>query len=146
MVGRFLAFASKTFAYQEVAPSRADIREAQLIDLEGKKVAMALRIAERGGGGLREVLRVYVLKGQPLREHLRHRGRQRAGQQALKHAGAVQSPRRHTDIVLNPQPAVGFSAANYSDLPAEDVVPILLPWQDKKDEVRRYKGGGYVKE
>lgn len=145
MVGRFLAFASKTFAYQEVAPSRADIREAQLIDLEGKKVAMALRIAERGGGGLREVLRVYVLKGNRFEsifatEVAKEQGNKRLSTQVLfnRRGGG-------TDIVLNPQPAVGFSAANYSDLPAEDVVPILLPWQDKKTKYV-YKGGQYVKE
>jgi hypothetical protein len=145
MVGRFLAFASKTFAYQEVAPSRADIREAQLIELENKKLAMALRIAERGGGGLREVLRVYVLKGNRFEsifatEVAKEQGGRRLNTQIL-------FPRRgsSTDIVLTPQPPVGFSAANYADLPAEDVIPILLPWQDKKTKYV-YKGGQYVKE
>ncbi len=145
MVGRFLAFASKTFAYQEVAPSRADIREAQLIDLENKKVAMALRIAERGGGGLREVLRVYVLRGNRFEsifatEVAKEQGSKRLSTQVLfnRRGGS-------TDLVLTPQPPVGFSAANYADLPAEDVIPILLPWQDKKTKYV-YKGGQYVKE
>ena len=39
---------------------------------------------------------------------------------------------KSTEIELAPQPAVGFSEASYTELPAEDVTPILLPWQDKK--------------
>ena len=145
MVGRFLAFASKTFAYQEVAPSRADIREAQLIEIEPKKQAMALRIVERGNGGAREVLRVYVLKGSRFEsifaaEVAKEQGSKRLTTQILfTRRGAS------TDIVLTPQPPVGYSAASYADLPAEDVVPILLPWQDKKTKFV-YKAGQFTKE
>ena len=145
MVGRFLAFASKTFAYQEVAPSRADIREAQLIEIEPKRQAMALRIAERGNGGLREVLRVFVLKGSRFEsifaaEVAKEQGSKRLSTQILfNRRGST------TDIQLTPQPPVGYSAANYADLPAEDVVPILLPWQDKRTKFV-YKAGQYSKE
>lgn len=145
LVGRFLAFASKSFAYQEVAPSRADIREAQLIDIEPKKQAMALRIVERGSGGTREVLRVYVLKGNRFEsifaaEVAKEQGSKRLSTQILfTRRGST------TDIVLAPQPPVGFSPANYADMPAEDVVPILLPWQDKKTKFV-FKAGQFVKE
>lgn len=145
MVDRFLAFASKSFAYQEIAPARADIREAQLIDIEPKKQAMAVRIVERGSGGAREVLRVYVLKGSRFEsifaaEVAKEQGSKRLSTQILfnRRGGS-------TDIVLTPQPPVGYSAANYADLPAEDVVPILLPWQDKKTKFV-YKAGQFSKD
>ena len=50
-----------------------------------------------------------------------------------------------TDIELTPQPAVGFSEASYGELPAEDMIPILLPWQDKKTRYV-WKSGKFVKQ
>lgn len=106
---------------------------------------MALRIAERGNGGLREVLRVFVLKGSRFEsifaaEVAKEQGSKRLSTQILfNRRGST------TDIQLTPQPPVGYSAANYADLPAEDVVPILLPWQDKRTKFV-YKAGQYSKE
>ena len=57
------AFSGKAYAYLEMAPSRNDIKDVQLIALEGDKQAVAVRIAEHGNGGGREVLRIYRLAG-----------------------------------------------------------------------------------
>jgi hypothetical protein len=40
---------------------------------------------------------------------------------------------------------VGFTAASYNEMPAEDVIPILLPWQDKRTRYS-YKGQKFTKE
>ena len=47
-------------------------------------------------------------------------------------------------VKLTPQPAVGFSEASYGELPAEDMIPILLPWQDKKTRYV-WKSGKFAK-
>jgi hypothetical protein len=52
---------------------------------------------------------------------------------------------KSTEIELVPQPAVGFSEASYGELPAEDMIPILLPWQDKKTRYL-WKSGKFVKQ
>ncbi len=147
MIGKYLAFAGKNYAYQEMAPQRADIKSAQLIELSSKQHAVALRIAERGGGGGREVLRIYVLPAgggqfQSIfaAEVLKEQGTRRLSTQVhFERRGAT------AEIVLTPQAAVGFSAATYNELPAEDVISILLPWQDKRTRYV-YKGQRYVKE
>lgn len=145
MIGKFIAFSGKAYAYQEVATSRADIKSAQLIDLDPKHQAMALRIVERGGGGSREVLRVYTLTGGRFAPIFateltkEQSGRRLSSQVSFDRRGGS------TDITLTPQPAVGFTAANYNEMPAEDVIPILLPWQDKRTRYV-YKAQKYTKE
>lgn len=149
MIGKFLAFMGKSYAYQEVAPQRADIKSVELIELTDKQQAVALRMAERGGGGAREVLRLFVLSGMRFfaifaAEVAKEQGARRLSTQ-VSFDRRGHGAKKGTDIVITPQPAVGFTAATYNELPAEDVIPIPLPWQDKRTRYV-YKGDKYVKE
>jgi len=49
------------------------------------------------------------------------------------------------ELELMPLPAVGFSEASYGELPTEDMIPILLPWQDKKTRYV-WKSGKFTKQ
>jgi hypothetical protein len=145
MAGKFLAFTGKNYAYQEMAPQRADIKSVQLINLDAKHQAMALRLSERGGGGGREVLRVFVLSGGRFQSIFAAEVSKEQGARRLSTQVSFEQRGSGTEIVLLPQPAVGFSAATYNELPAEDVIPILLPWTDKRTRYV-YKGGSYSKQ
>jgi hypothetical protein len=145
MIGKFIAFSGKAYAYQEVAPSRADIKSAQLIDLDAKHQALALRIVERGSGGARELLRIYTLSGGRFASIFSAEVTKEQGGRRLASQVSFDRRGQSTDITLTPQPAVGFSAATYNELPAEDVVPILLPWQDKRARYL-YKAQKFTKE
>jgi hypothetical protein len=150
MAGRFLAFSGKSYAYLEMAPSRADILDVQLIPLDGAQQAVALRIAEHGNGGGRQVLRVYHLAGGRFEslfatEVQKEQGSRRLSVQVSYGQKGGGKAGGSGVIELTPQPAVGFSAATYNELPAEDVVPILLPWQDKKTRYV-YKAGRFTKQ
>lgn len=145
MVGKFLTFVGKTSYYQEIAQARSDVKDVQLISLDGKAQAVAVRVAEHGTGGGREVLRVYHLDGGRFQTALQAEVAKEQGPKKLTTAVAYAAGKKGTDITLTPQPAVGYNAANYTEQPAEDCAPILLPWQDKK--VRYvWKGKAYVKE
>jgi hypothetical protein len=50
---------------------------------------------------------------------------------------------RATDIVIEAGSAVGFSQASYHESPAEDMVPILLPWGDDKKARYQFSGDEY---
>jgi len=145
MAGKYLAFCGKNYAYQEMAPARTDIKSVQLVDLGDKRHAVALRTVERGSGGSRELLRVYALSSGRFQtlfaaEVTKEQGGRRLSTQvSFERRGAA------TAITLLPQPAVGFSEATYNETPAEDVIPILLPWQDKRTRYV-YRDGRYAKE
>ena len=44
------------------------------------------------------------------------------------------------EIVVYAGTAAGFSAVNWNELPAEDMQPILLPWEGKKQTSWRFRG------
>lgn len=145
MIGKFVAFIGKNYAYQEIVQQRSDIKDVRLIELDGKQQAIALRISERGGSGGRELLRIYRLSGGRFQtlfsaEVAKDQGPRKLSTQVSfgKKGGAAM-------IELLPQPAVGFSEATYNEMPAQDVIPILLPWQDKKTRYV-FKAGAFTKE
>ena len=145
MAGKFLAFSGKAYAYLEMAPSRSDIKDVQLIALEGDKQAVALRIAEHGNGGGREVLRIYRLASGRFESLFAAEVAKEQGARRLAVQVSFVKKGKGTEIELTPQPAVGFSEASYGELPAEDMIPILLPWQDKKTRYL-WKSGKFVKQ
>lgn len=149
VIGRFLAVVvNQEYAFKQIAPAGESIKDVRLIAVPGGHAA-AIRTSEEGGGGSREILRLY-------------RCSQSApdGFQTLlstevgKQAGAFQLrtqvtyvPRGGgTEVVLAPQPPVGFTQDNYTEAPATDVIPILLPWV-KADRRARYvlRGGVYAR-
>lgn len=145
MAGKFLAFSGKAYAYLEMAPSRGDIKDVQLIALDGDKQAVALRIAEHGSGGGREVLRIYHLAGGRFESLFATEVAKEQGARRLTVQVNFTKKGKSTELELVPQPAVGFSEASYGELPAEDMIPILLPWQDKKTRYV-FKSGKFVKQ
>jgi len=50
---------------------------------------------------------------------------------------------RATDIVVEAGAASGFTQANYQERPAEDMVPILLPWGDERRARYQFSGDEY---
>lgn len=145
VVGKYLAFTAKAYAYQEIAPSRADIKDVQLLALDGDKQAIAIRTVERGGPSVREVLRVYRLASGRFQPLFASEVAKEQGSKKLSVQVSLVKKGKSTEIELAPQPAVGFSEASYTELPAEDVTPILLPWQDKKTRWV-WKGSKFVQQ
>jgi hypothetical protein len=128
LIGRSLAVVSKEYGYQDVALSRADIKDVQLVPIGEGRQALALRVSESGGGGSRTILRLYRVQGGAIKAIFAAEVEKAQGTSRLtvevKHV-----PRgKEVDLVLTPRPAVGFTPDTYRESPAEDVVPILLPW------------------
>ncbi len=44
------------------------------------------------------------------------------------------------DLVIAPGEVAGFTQASWNETPATDMVPILLPWGEKKQEIWRFEG------
>lgn len=148
LIGPYLAVVGKEYVYQQVAQRREDIKETQLITpADGGPQALAVRTAENGAGGSREVLRIF--QARPGRASLFQTlfaaevGKQ---QGAGRLQTQVQFVRRgkNTDILLLPRPAVGFTADTYHEVPAQDVDPILLPWRNRRARYA-WKNDAYVR-
>lgn len=144
-LGRFLAFVNKGYSYHELGRSRADVRDLQLVQISDGQHAVAARVMERGQGGGREVLRLYRLAGGRFESIFAAEVGKEQGPKRLSVKVDFVRRGKGTDIEISPLPAAGFTEASYTEMPAEDVAPILLPWQDKKTRWT-FKGGRYVKD
>lgn len=133
MLGRNLVTLGKEYGYQEVAATRGDVKEVQLLDLGEGRQAVLLRAAEHSSGGSRETLRVWAMRGGRFMQLLAMEVAKLVGTSALRtQVSVITKKGKPLELLLTPQPAQGFTEETYLEVPAEDVQPILLPWRDKK--------------
>lgn len=130
--GKYLAFVGKGYCYQELAASRKDVLDVQLIPLNAETFAVATRTFAPSQADAREILRLYKLSGQRFLPIFQAEVAKVQGKNRLSVQVEFVKKGKGADIELTPQPAVGFSEATFRELPAQDIEPLLLPWQDKK--------------
>jgi hypothetical protein len=143
---QYLAALSDGFTYIELPyRTRADLKEARIFDLAGDgRQALVLRYVERGGQGVREVLGIWrvVSESQIERVFAAEVGKS-AGANRIDDKVSFIKRGRATDILIEAGAASGFSAANFKEEPASDMVPILLPWGDDRRARYQFSGDQY---
>lgn len=136
IAGRLLAAITDGFVYVELPfKSRTDVKDARLADLAGDgRQAVVLRYAERGSGGAREVLAAYRVVGDSeiRRVFAAEVGKTTAAGHVEDKVAFVKRGRA-TDIVVDAGAASGLTAASYSEAPADDLIPVMLPWAPTPD-------------
>ena len=104
-----------------------------------------LEYTERGGGGERVVLAAFRPgNGGMRRVFAAEIGKRTAEGGRLQSKVDLKRRGKATDIILSAQPAHGLTAETYKEAPAEDVVPILLPWATPKKAIYTFDGEGYT--
>ena len=145
LAGKYIAMISDGFSFIELPVTDGkDVRDPELVELAGDgRTALLLRYTERGGDGSRDVLAAFRPDGSSLRRVFAAEiGKQtRAGRLTTK--VTLKKHGRGTDVVLEAQPAQGLDANNYSESPAADIVPILLPWSADKRATYGFSGNEY---
>jgi hypothetical protein len=144
--GRFLAFITDGYVFIELpVKSRADVKDARVVDLAGDgRSAIVMRYVERGGGGSRDVLAAWRVVGD---SEIRRVFAAEVGKQSP--AGRVDDKvafvkrGRATDIVVEAGSAPGLSAATWRETPADDVIPVMLPWADDRHARYQFSGDEY---
>ena len=146
LAGHFLAVLSDGFLFIELPfRERKDLKEVRLIDLAGDgRDAVVMRYAERGGGGARDVVAVYrpVGDAQVQRVFACEVGKSIGGGRIDSRLSFVKRGKA-TDIVVESGAAHGVSATSWHESPAEDMVPILLPWGDERRARYQFSGDEY---
>ena len=145
--GKYLAALTDSYTFVELPVSDGfDVKDPQLVDLAGDgRPAVLVRHVERGGEGSREILAAYRLTGAELRRVFAVEIGKHTPGGALATKVTLKPRGRGTDLVLEAQPAQGLTPATYSEAPATDVEPILLPWTSAKRAVYVFSGDGFQK-
>jgi len=158
--GRFLAFITDGYVFIELpVKSRADVKEAKVVDLAGDgRSAIVMRYVERGGAGplpkdrgaagpvsgTRDVLAAWRVVGD---SEIRRVFAAEVGKQGP--AGRVDDKvafvrrGRATDILVDAGTAPGLSAATWRETPADDMIPVMLPWSDDRHARYQFQGDEY---
>ena len=147
LAGRFMAAISDGYVFQELPfQSRADLKDARVFDLAGDgRQAVVLRYIERGSGGAREVLAAFRFGDSQVTRVFACEVGKTAGAMKLADKVTFVSRGRATDILVEAQPAVGWTQATYKEAPAEDMIPVLLPWADDRRARYQFRGDEYLR-
>jgi hypothetical protein len=148
VAGPYVATIGDEYSYLSlpVKDPKKDVRDIRLVDLSGDgREALVLRYTERGGGGQRDVLAAFRMTGDGLRRTFGCEVSKAMGANRLETKVGFVKKGRATEIVIEPQPAVGWTEANYREAAADDVVPIPTPWAPEKRARFQFKGENYVR-
>ncbi len=141
-----LAVVTDGYVYVELPfKARADVKDARLADLAGDgRQALVLRFTERGAGGSRDVLACYRVVGDSeIRRVFAAEVGKATGAGRVDDKVAFVRRGRATDIVIDAGAATGLSAATYKESPADDMIPVLLPWADERHARYQFIGDEY---
>lgn len=138
--GRYIGILGRGFAYIELpAAADRDVLEVRVVDLAGDgKSSLLVRYVERGNGGSREVLGVWNVRNQTIARLFAHEIGKTLGRARLTNVWELlpkKGKRRGHDLLIRAGEAAGVTRDTWNETPAEDMVPILLPWGDKTKEV-----------
>jgi len=145
--GRTLAVISDEYAYLELpVASAADVLEVRLVDLAGDgHDAILVRYREGGPSGAREVLAAYRMAGEGLRRTFGVEVAKSQGPNRLSTKINFVKRKSATDIVVEAQPAVGWTEATYRDAPDGELAPIPLPWTKERRVRFGFRGDEYYR-
>jgi len=141
--GRYVGILGQGFAYIELpAASAKDVLEVRVVDLAGDgKSNVLARYIERGNGGSREVLAVWNIRNQTIGRIFAHEIGKTFGRARLTNVWELvpkKGKRRGHDLVIRAGAAAGVTPDTWNETPAEDMVPVLLPWAEKTKEIWRF--------
>jgi hypothetical protein len=148
LAGKYLAAISDGYVYMELPfHDRKDLKDTRIFDLAGDgRGALVMRYVERGGGGAREVLGVYRFDGDKINRVFAAEVGKSQGTNKIEDKVSYVRRGKATDILIEPGAATGFSQATYKEAPAEDILPIMLPWGDDRRARYQFRGDEYLRQ
>lgn len=152
VAGRIVGVLSDSYVYMRLPPAKAkDVLSVQIIDLAGDgKHAVVGHWVEAGNGGSREVIAVWnLLRDGSFPMIWGHEVAKVQGANKLTNTWSLE-PRKHKknkkkivpghDIIVRVGEAIGWTADTWTEDPAQDVKPILLPWAGQQIEHWHFRG------
>ncbi len=148
MAGRYLAAITDGYVYMELPfHDRKDLKETKVFDLAGDgRGALVLRYVERAGGGARELLSVYRFDADKVNRVFMAEVGKSQGANRIDDKVSYVRRGKATDILIETGSAAGFSQATYHESPAEDAIPVLLPWGDDRRARYQFRGDEYLRQ
>jgi hypothetical protein len=145
LAGPYIAVMGEEYHYVKLnVKAVTDISDFQVLNLTGDgKHSIVVKTIERAGGGARQILHVFKLVGAGIQRPLAMEIAKEQGANKLVSRVSFVRVKKKTDILVETGRAEGWNKDNYREAPADDVVPILLPWGEKTKARFRFTGDEY---
>jgi hypothetical protein len=132
--GTVIGVLTDRFAYVTLpAASPEDIKKIELLPLgpRGQQIVSAL-VRQTGNGGARELLMLWTVWTGQLQPLVNIEVKKEMGGNVLESTWKIVKGKKTTELVVEPKPAVGFTAETFNEVPAGDSDSILLPWDPER--------------
>jgi hypothetical protein len=115
------------------ASAAADVIKVELLPLgpKGSQIISAL-VRQIGNGGSRDLLMLWTVWSGQLQPLVAIEVKKEMGGNVLEATWKIAKGKKGPELVVEPKPAIGFTADNFNEVPAEDADAIIVPWDDKK--------------
>ncbi len=143
--GKVVGVLSDGYAYIELpVDNPRDVLEVRAVPYAGAKSMILARTVEHGNGGSREILAFFRLDGTRFTRVFAHEMQKQIGERKLVNGWKLVpgSKKGTLDLVVTPGAAVGWTADTFHEATADDLVPIMLPWGEKKQEIWHLDASG----
>jgi hypothetical protein len=150
VAGTALGVLADQFAYVTLpAQTKADIVEVKLVGLAGDGTKLVgVTVRQKGNGGSRDVLSLFGIDGGTPTALVTIEVRKELGDKLLastwKVAGTKVKGKARNELQVVAGPATGFDADNWDELPAADIEPINLPWDEDRYGTAFWLDGGAI--
>jgi len=135
--GTVIGVLTDQFGYVTLpAQSPSDVLEIKLLPLgpKGSQIISAL-VRQTGNGGSRDLLMLWTVWSGQLSPLVNIEVKKELSGNVLEATWKIVKGTKAPELVVEPKPAIGFTAENYQEIPADDADSILLPWDDKKSGI-----------
>jgi hypothetical protein len=132
--GNVIGILTEQYAYVTLpAASADDVKKIEFLPLgpRGQNVVSAV-VRQTGNGGSRELLMLWTVWSGQLQPLVNIEVKKEMGGNVLESTWKLVKGKKATELVVEPKPAVGFTAETFNEVPAGDSDSILLPWDAEK--------------
>jgi hypothetical protein len=132
--GNVIGVLTEQFAYVTLpAASAQDVKKVELMPLgpKGQQIVTAL-VRQTGNGGARELLMMWTVWSGQLQPLVNIEVKKEMGSNVLEATWKLVKGKKGNELVVEPKPAIGFTAETFNEVPAGDSDSILLPWDPER--------------
>ena len=134
--GTVIGVLTDQFAYVSLPVAKAaDVKKVELLPLGARTRVVAAIVRQAGNGGSRDLLMLWTVWTGQLQPLGQIEIRKEQGPNLLEAQWRLAKGKKGPELWVEPKAAVGWTAESWTEIPAEDADPILLPWDTRKSGI-----------
>jgi len=141
LAGPYFAIIGEEYHYVKLnVQSPKDILDFRVLDLAGDGIHyVVVRTVERAPSGSRQILHAFRMVGAGIQRPFAAEVAKEQGKNRIISKVSFVRFKKKTDILIEAGRAEGWDANTFKEAPADDVIPILLPWGEKTKARYRFQ-------